>query len=258
MLTAERRQRILEEVETRNSVSVTELCHLLRVSDMTIRRDLRALSDKGMLERVHGGALARRDRINELPYLIRSTENIQQKRIIGQRAAEYIHDGDSIALDIGTTTLELAKAMVGIRNLTVLTANLLVAEVLKDAPNIRLVISGGELRFEEFSLVGPFAQRSFKEFRIDKAFASAGGMDLKKGLTDYNHQDIQVKQALITHANQVIALVDSSKFGVAYEHVFAPLSMVDYLITDEDAPLEGLNQLTLDGIKVIVAERERV
>ncbi len=258
MLTAERRQRILEEVENRNSISVTELCHLLSVSDMTIRRDLRALSDEGMLERVHGGALARRDRSNELPYLIRSTENIHQKKIIGQRAADYVHDGDSIALDIGTTTLELAKAMVGIRNLTVLTSNLLVVEVLKEAPNIRLVISGGELRFEEFSLVGPLAQRTFKEFRIDKAFLSAGGLDLIKGLTDYNQQDIQVKQALITHANLVIAMIDSSKFGVVYDHVFAPLSMVDYLITDEEAPLEGLDQLTLDGIEVIVAEKERV
>ena len=258
MLTAERRQRILEEVENRNSVSVTELCELLSVSDMTIRRDLRALSESGLLERVHGGALRRRDRGNELSYLNRSTENRSKKQVIGKRAALFVHEGDSIALDIGTTILELAKAMVGIPNLTVLTANMLVAEALKEAPNIRLVITGGELRYEEFSLVGPFAQRSFQEFRVDKAFLGAGGLDMHNGLTDYNQQDIQVKKALIAHANRVFALVDSSKFGVVYDQLFTPFSKVDYLITDEDAPPQALDRLVSQGVHVIVASKVNV
>lgn len=253
MLIAERRKRILEEVENRNSVSVTELCHLLSVSDMTIRRDLRVLSEGGLVERVHGGALARRDHSNALRYEIRSTENIHQKELIGKAAARLVTEGDSLALDIGSTCMQLAKAMTGTNNLTVLTANLLVAEVLKEAPNIRLLISGGELRYEEFSLVGEFAQRTFKEFRIDKAFVGTGGLDLSRGLTDYNEQDVLVKKSLIAYASQVIVLVDSSKFRAKFDTIFAPLSAVDILITDEGAPQDALDRLISTGIEVIVA-----
>ena len=254
MLTAERRQRIVEVVETRRSVSVSELCKMMSVSDMTIRRDLKVLSDEGILERVHGGALARDGAPKELPYLIRATEFINRKVAIGRRAAELISEGSSIALDIGTTTLELAKVMARVPNLTVVTASLPVAEVLKNSPNIRLILTGGLLRFEEFSLVGEFAERTFRDFRIDRAFVGAGGIDLQRGLTDYDQADIQVKKELISNSDQVTVLADSSKFSRTFPKAFAPLSQVDTLVTDGDAPEEGLKMLTSMGIEVILAE----
>ena len=254
MLTAERRQRIVEVVETRRSVSVSELCEMMDVSDMTIRRDLKVLSNEGMLERVHGGALACDGSLRELPYLVRATEHINHKVTIGRRAAELITEGSSIALDIGTTTLELAKALVWVPNLTVVTASLPVAEVLKNSLNIRLILTGGRLRFEEFSLVGEFAERTFHDFRVDRAFVGVGGIDLERGLTDYDQEDIKVKKELISNSEQVTVLADSSKFSRSFPKVFAIFTQVDTLVTDRDAPEEGLELLTSKGIEVVLAE----
>jgi DeoR/GlpR family transcriptional regulator of sugar metabolism len=253
MLTAERRTRIIELINDRNSISVSELGKLLNVSDMTIRRDLRTLANEGLLERVHGGALSRRGRSYEPPYLIRTTKSVEQKELIGRCAADLIDEGDSICLDVGTTTLELAKAMIGIPNLTVVTANLYIVEVLSEAPNIRLIMTGGILRKEEHSLIGHIAQRTYKEFRIDKAFVGIGGLHLEAGLTEYNLEDTLVKQAMIANAGQVIVLADSSKFGETCFALIAPLDVMDVLITDSGAPQEMIDALTTRGVDVIIA-----
>lgn len=253
MLTAERRQKILELIEDRNSITVVELCNLLYVSDMTIRRDLRVLANEGLLEHVHGGALSRRGRSYEPPYLIRSTKAIEQKEMIGRRAAELISEGDSIGLDVGTTTLELAKAMIGIPNLTVVTANLAIVDELSVAPNIRLIMTGGILRKEESSMIGHIAQRTYEEFKLDKAFVGIGGLHLEAGLTEYNLEDALVKKAQIGNAGQVIVLADSTKFGQTCFASIAPIEVVDILITDRDAPQEMVDALTAKGVEVITA-----
>src|SRR5690554_8038930 len=113
MLPAERRKYILELVEQHSSVTVAELCQSLQVSEMTIRRDLRMLSDEGLLQRVHGGAIAKRSRSYEPPYILRSTANVEAKLSIGREAARLVNEGDSVGLDVGTTTLELARSLVG-------------------------------------------------------------------------------------------------------------------------------------------------
>ena len=256
MLSAERHKFILELIEARNSISVAELCKMLDVSDMTIRRDLRTLANEGLLERVHGGALSRRGRSYEPPYLIRSTKAVEQKGLIGRRAAELIEEGDSIGLDVGTTTLELAKAMLGIPNLTVITASLSIAEVLSEAPNIRLIMTGGILRKEEFSLVGHIAQRTYEEFQIDKAFVGLGGLHLEAGLTEYNLEDTLVKKALIANAGQVIVLADGSKFGETCFALIAPIAEMDVLVSDEGAPKEMIEALTDRGVEVIIAKKK--
>lgn len=245
--------KIIELIEDRNSISVVELCKLLNVSDMTIRRDLRALANDGLLERVHGGALSRRGRSYEPPYLIRSTKAIEQKEVIGRCAATLIDEGDSIGLDVGTTTLELAKAMIGIPNLTVVTANLAIVDVLSDTPNIRLIMTGGILRKEEFSLIGHIAQRTYEEFRIDKAFVGIGGLHLDAGLTEYNLEDTLVKKAMIANAGKVIVLADSSKLGETCFALIATLDVMDVLVTDKNAPQEMLDALTARGVEVVIA-----
>ena len=257
MLTTERRQKILELIEDRNSITVAELCKIMHVSDMTIRRDLRVLANEGLLERVHGGAVSRRGRSYEPPYLIRSTKAIEQKELIGRRAAELINEGDSIGLDVGTTTLELAKAMIGIPNLTVVTANLAIVDVLSDAPNIRLIMTGGILRKEESSMIGHIAQRTYEEFRLDKAFVGIGGLHLKAGLTEYNLEDTLVKKAQIANAGQVIVLADSSKFGRTCFALIAPITKMDVLITDDGAPPEMVAELTSSGVEVIIAGKKQ-
>lgn len=252
MLPLERRKYILDLIEKRNSISVTELGQLLGVSDMTIRRDLRSLSNAGLLERVHGGALLRRGRSYEPPYVVRMVENIQRKECIARRAVELVEDGDSIALDIGTSTLELAKLLHGASNLTVVTASVHIANVLDDAPSLRLILTGGILRKQELSLVGHIAERSFHDFHVDKAFVGVGGLDLKDGLTEYNLEDALVKRAMIDNADQVIVIADSSKMGKTCFASIAPLSVIDVLVTDSGIPPEFQQQLIDDGIEVIV------
>jgi DeoR/GlpR family transcriptional regulator of sugar metabolism len=249
----ERQKHILDLIEKRNSISVGELCHLLGVSDMTIRRDLRSLSKAGLLERVYGGALLRRGRSYEPPYIIRMAENIQKKEIIGRRAAALVDDGDSIALDVGTTTLELAKSLRNASNLTVITASVHIANVLNEAPSLRLILTGGILRTQELSLIGHIAERTYKDFHVDKAFIGVGGLDLIDGLTEYNVEDTLVKRAMIENSDQVIVVSDSSKLGKKCFATIAPLSVVDILVTDHDIPEKIREQLTQEGIQVIIA-----
>ncbi|HEX7556813.1 MAG TPA: DeoR/GlpR family DNA-binding transcription regulator [Leptolinea sp.] len=252
MISAERRKHILELVEKRSSISVAEMCELLDVSEMTIRRDLSVLSNQGLLQRVHGGAVSRRGRSYEPPYMMRSSINVSDKQAIGEIASSLVMDGDSLVLDNGSTVLELAKQLVGKRNLTVLTASLAVANVLADAPGIRLILSGGILRPEEGSLIGHIAERTFQEFRIDKAFIGIGGISIENGLTEYNLEDTLVKRNLINNAEQIIVLTDSSKIGKTRFSFVAPLSVVDVLITDGRVSEEILQAYKNQGIEVLL------
>ena len=256
MISAERRKKILELVEKRSSISVAEMCEMLDVSEMTIRRDLSMLSNQGLLLRVHGGAVSRRGRSYEPPYLMRSSKNIEAKKAIGQVAASLVMDGDSLALDNGSTVLELAKLLIGNRNLTVLTASLAVANILAEAPGIRLILSGGILRQEEGSLIGHIAERTFQEFRIDKAFIGIGGISLENGLTEYNLEDTLVKRNMIANAEQIIVMTDSSKLGKTRFSYVAPLSVVDVLVTDSQASEEILQEFRSLGIETILTPQE--
>jgi DeoR/GlpR family transcriptional regulator of sugar metabolism len=251
---AERRKQILDLIEKRNSISVAELCRLLDVSDMTIRRDLRILSNRGLLERVHGGALSRRGRSYEPPYFSRATNNIIQKEIIGRCAAALVYEGDSIALDVGTTTLEIAKALTTTPNLTIVTASLPIANVLCQAPSIRLILTGGIVRDQELSMIGHIAEHTYKEFHIDKAFVGIGGLHPEAGLTEYNVEDSLVKKALIASAEQVIVVADSSKLGETCLASVGPLSIVDTLVTDVNAPPDIIDLLRARDIEIIFAQ----
>ena len=254
MVTAERQQQILKLIEQKNSVSVSELAKLLDVSDMTIRRDLRILSSRGLLERVHGGALSRRGRSYEPPFPSRVAEQVRQKELIGLSAAALVQEGDSVALDVGTTTLEIAKVLAKTPNLTVVTASLPIANILSLSPNLRLILTGGIVRNQELSLIGHIAERTYAEFRVDKAFVGVGGLHPEAGLSDYNLEDTLVKKVMIANADQVIVVADSSKLGETCFATIGPLSMVDTLVTDAAAPPEIVERLRSGGIEVILAQ----
>ena len=254
MFPAERRKYILELIEKQNSISVAELSHVLGVSDMTVRRDLRSLSRDGLLERVHGGALSRRGCSYEPPYVSRATKHVREKEIIGRRAAALVCKGDTVALDVGTTTLELAKALLHLTNLTILTASLHIANILREAPSLRLILTGGILRKQELSMVGHIAERTFDDFHVDKAFVGVGGLDIQAGLTEFNLEDMLVKKVMIANADQVIVVADSSKLGEVCFASIAPLSVVDILVTDACADPKTLEQLAANGVEVIVAQ----
>jgi DeoR/GlpR family transcriptional regulator of sugar metabolism len=253
MLAAQRRRRIQELLRERSSISVKELGELLGVSEMTIRRDLRLLDGQGALRRVHGGALADRSRSAEPPFPSRLPEQADQKRAIARCAAGLVRDGDCLALDVGTTTLELARLLICRRNLTVITASLHIAGLLAESPGIRLIVTGGEVRHGELSLTGHLACRALRSFRVDTAFIGIGGLDPEGGLTEYNLEDALVKQALIRHAARSVVVADSTKLGRTCFAAVAPVTRIHTLITDVLAPPEHVAALRERGLELMLA-----
>jgi len=231
-----RLSQIVDRIEKKGSVSVSELAGNFRVSEMTIRRDLIELEKMSIVRRVHGGAVAFYGRSYEPPLISRSHKNIPAKQIIGKYAANMVLDGDSIALDVGSTTIEMAMNLIGRQNLTILTPSLHIANLLSDERNIRVILPGGVVRRGEKSLIGDLTYHAFQEIFVDKLFLGVGGIDSQAGLTEFEMQDAQVKKAMIKSAKEVIALADSSKFQMIAFSFFAKLEDIDHLICDEKPP----------------------
>jgi len=253
----ERQKIILQIIAEQGAVTVAELCERFGVSDMTIRRDLSTLERASLLRRIHGGAVSARGRSYEPPVLTRVHEAPEAKRAIGRLAATLVHEGDSIALDIGTTTLELARNLTRLQDITVLTNSLPIANLLTDQPGIRLMLCGGIVRPGERSLIGPVAEYTFSQFYVDKAFIGIGGVDLEAGLTEYNTDDAEVKRHMIRNAQRCILLTDSRKFGLKTFASVAPLSVVDDIVTDDGLKPEFREALEREGIVVHIASVAR-
>jgi DeoR/GlpR family transcriptional regulator of sugar metabolism len=252
MHTQERLQAILDLLGSHGSVSVGDLSERLHVTPMTVRRDLAALERKGLLRRVRGGAVSAQGRSYEPPLLTRARNNPEAKRRIGAAAAELVRDGDSIAIDVGTTALEVARHLVGRHNLTVITPSVHVAGLLAEQPTIRVILTGGILRPGEFSLVGDLAERAFKDFFVDKLFLGIGGVDFAAGLSEFNLEDAQVKRAMIASAKEVIVVADCSKFARVAFAAVADLAAVRHVVTDSGVPGEVVAGLESRGIVVRV------
>lgn len=253
MLYKERQRTILDILDAQNSITVSELVARFGVSEMTIRRDLSALERRGLLRRVHGGAISARGRAYEPPYLTRSDQQSIAKQRIGKVAADFVHDGDSLILDVGTTTLEVARQLVYKQNLTIITPSFWIAALLADHAGIRLILSGGILRPGELSMVGHLAERVFQEFYVDKLFLGAGAVDVEAGLTEYNLEDTLVKKAMLKSAKEVILVADATKFHrVAFTSI-APLKAVHRIVTDSSLDPETVARLEEQGIEVILA-----
>jgi DeoR/GlpR family transcriptional regulator of sugar metabolism len=253
MLQTERRQSILNLIEKEGALQVNELVRRFSVSEMTLRRDLAALERQGLLRRVHGGAISDRGRSFEPPFLARRAAHQEEKRRIGQAAAALIKNGDSITLDVGTTTLEIARNLAEKQDLTVLTPSFQVAAVLSSQPGIRLILTGGILRPGELSLVGHVAERTFQDFYVDKLFLGAAGIDLQAGLTEYNLEDTLVKHAMLRSAKQVILVADASKFNRVAFAAIAPMKSIHTIITDASLDSATVTQLRKMDIDVILA-----
>jgi len=257
IMQSERQRQIVEIIRLSGSVIVADLCNRLNVSEMTIRRDLRNLDREGLLRRVHGGAVSNLGRSYEPPYKIRMTRQAEIKKAIGRKAAELIVDGDSIALDVGTTTFEIACALQGKRNLTIITASLPIAnEIVSNlslTSDIRLVLTGGIVRSGELSMIGHIAEQTYSNLHVDKAFIGVGGISLEGGLTEYNLEDTLVKRSLIQNAHQRIVVADSSKIGRTTFTTITQLSMVNTIITDSDIPGEIKKSLQGKGIEILIA-----
>ncbi len=254
----ERQSQIVEMVLSKGHVSVPEICGLFGVSEMTARRDLTQLDRQGLLRRYHGGAAASLGRSYEPAYNIRSTKQRAAKEAIGRKAAELVIDGDSIALDVGTTTLAIVPGLAGKRNLTIVTsclqiANLVVSHMALEVA-ARLIVTGGIVRPRELSMIGAIPDQAYQHFHVDKAFIGTAGISLQDGLTEYNVDDAQIKRVMMRHARERIVVADGSKFGVTTFSSVGALTEADKIVTDRSAPAEMLEAIRQRGVEIILAD----
>jgi DeoR/GlpR family transcriptional regulator of sugar metabolism len=248
-----RREHILKEIENVGTVSVLELATSLNVSSMTIRRDLINLEQEGLIRRIYGGAVSDIRRAYEPPLALRSAQASTAKQLIGKTAAELVGEGDTVALDVGSTTFEVAKNLVDRRNLTIVTPSLHVANLFINQPDVRLILPGGIVRRGEASLIGGLTLQAFDGLFVDRLFLGVGCLDATTGLTEFNWEDTQVKQAMIKSAKEVIAVVDSTKFGkVAFARV-CHFNSIHKLVTDRPPPDPILAKLNQANVKIVLA-----
>lgn len=249
MLVAERYDKIVQLVNERGSIRVTELSELCQVTEETIRRDLDRLEQAGRLRRSHGGAVSVKDQQPEVPYFEREVTRADEKKRIAEEAVKLIQPKDRILLDASTTAWYMAASMPDIP-LTVLTNSIKVAMELSSKEKIEVISTGGILASRSLSYVGPLAERSLDAYHVDKAFFSCKGVHLERGISESNELQARIKHKMVGMADQVILLADSSKFGVqAFTHV-ADLSDIHTIITDGRVSSELLLQLKEKQIAV--------
>lgn len=260
MLVPERQERILAELRRSGAVRVTDLTELFGVSDMTVRRDLEQLAGEGLARKVYGGAVLA-GRVAFEPRLVKKIDLAQPaKRAIAEHAAGLIRPGAMVALSAGTTTWAMARDLVTIPALTVVTNSATVAEAIGslDTSNQVTIILTGGIRTPSAALVGPVADRTIASMHVDMLFLDVHGLDLRAGFTTPNLAEATTNRALVDSAREVVVLADSSKWGVVGLAGIGPLTLAHTLITDHCLPDDGLALLREEiGNVVAVPSQQR-
>ena len=254
MLAVERRRLIAESVRSRGVVSVAEMAETLGTTEITLRRDLRAMAKDGLLVRTHGGAVQPASLGHEPSYYEKSGQAAIEKAAIARLAFGLIRPGDSILLGPGTTTLALARLLVASPELTVVTNSLLVAQALMDAPRVEVILTGGTLRRSIHALVGPATEDSVRALRASQAFISGNGFSAERGLSTPNPLVAATDRAIAGAAQQVVVLVDHTKIGQETMCQTVPTARIHTLITDSKAEPAALDAIRQAGVDVRVAE----
>lgn len=249
----ERLEQILDLLQDQGRVSVSELSDRFDVSAVTIRNDLATLNQQGRLVRTHGGAVLRNNQATDLPaFTLRKELQSSEKERIGRAAAALVRDGDAIALDASTTAWQVARHLKDRRELTVVTNGLFIALEFVDSPGVTVVMPGGTLRAASASLVGDEGACILELYHVQKGFFSAGGFTLEEGLTDTSQYEVELKQRMVERSKDVIALVDSSKWGQVTFASLASVDQLDRVLTDGAAPPEMVAALRQRGIDVVL------
>lgn len=240
----ERREQILRMLNENAKILVQDLCEVFGVSPATIRSDLRVLERSGRLRRTHGGAIPLVKTGFEPTQERKLIEHMEEKQRIAQYAASLVEEGDIIALDSGTTTLELAKALGNIPRLVVITYDIAIASYLDAHSDVTVYLMGGMLRKGFKCTTGAMTVSSLKSLNVDKAFIATNAFSLEKGFTTPNSELAECKKAILSISGQNILLMDSSKVGRVSFLNFAEIRDVDMIITDT-----GISARTLDAIR---------
>ena len=247
-----RRDSIVNYVQEKSFVSVQDLSKRFDVSMVTIRADLDVLEEKGLIQRRHGGAEIHPESIpGEIAFQSRARINQEAKRQIGMAAAGMVNDGDTILIDSSTTGFYVARYLQGKNDLKVITNGVNTAlELLRNEQSTIMV--GGMLSDKTYGTVGRLGRNTFSEIRVQKAFLGARGITVRDGLTDSNLLEVELKQAMVEIASELIAIVDSSKFNVIGFSSFAPAERISTIITDNNVKKENIHPFEELGIKIII------
>jgi DeoR family transcriptional regulator, fructose operon transcriptional repressor len=245
-----RKNRILEQLEKTGFIKVRELAIELDISEITIRRDLDRLDREGFLVKTHGGALKRDVTLNEYQNVKQIREKLLEKERIGRAAAEMVKLGDVVFLDTGTTTLQIAHALIKERDLTIVTNSILILSELRFIQHLDIILLGGSYRPGTFALGGPLAENALQNFRAKYAFLGADGITMKDGVTTNDIYTAQITRLMMRFAEKKILVSDHSKIGRMGSIKYANISDFDMLITDSGATNEEWDRLQNSGLTI--------
>lgn len=254
MIPHKRRLEIIKLLEEEGSSEVGHLAKLFKVTEVTIRKDLEKLEGEGFITKEHGGAFLKMRPDRLLSLSMSNTENMDKKARIGRRAASFVKNGDTVIIDSGTTTTELAKEIADRNRLTVITTSLSVALHLGSNPGIEIHMTGGELKAPTMSLTGHQAAEFFANIHAEKLFLSAMGLSFKTGLTYTGISDVIVKKAMLKAATKVYLLADSTKIEKQSFASLGDLNLIHTLITDSGIDPQHRALLEKQKIEVIIAD----
>ncbi|MEH7444182.1 DeoR/GlpR family DNA-binding transcription regulator [Bacillus sp. JJ1122] len=240
LLSTERHDYILGQLEKKKKILVASLAAELGVTPETIRRDLDILEKEKKLQRVHGGAVRFHQTKDEPHFSKKMSVRTAEKMAIGQKAAEFIKDGDTIMMDVGTTTVHLADAISDVQGVTIVTNSLAAAEILNHRLENKefdgkVIVLGGVTIPEQKSIVGSLTCKMLDSFRFDKVFLSCGGMTITD-VSDFDFEECIVSASMVERANQVFLLSDASKIDHQSFYKICPLTTVDYVICNQEMP----------------------
>lgn len=245
-------------VRANGAVSLRELARVVQTSEVTVRRDVRALEAEGLLDRRHGGAVLPGGFTRESGFPQKSHLATAEKTAIADVAAGLVEEGEAIVVGAGTTTQELARRLARVPGLTVVTNSLLVAQALAHANRVEVVMTGGTLRGSNYALVGSGAEQSLQGLRVSRAFLSGSGLTAERGLSTSNMLSASVDRALVQAAGEVVVLADHTKLGTDTMFQTVPTDVMTRLVTDEPPPHDDraateLQALADQGVQITVA-----
>jgi DeoR/GlpR family transcriptional regulator of sugar metabolism len=257
MLAEERRFRIQEILSGQRTIAASDLCAALGVTAATVRRDLAALEQDGVLVRSHGGAVSRMSSTNFQPsYEALSHSHSVEKHAIARAAEHLVLDGETVFLEGSTTVFELARSLNQRNRLTVVTNSPTIVCQLQRSSGVTVLCTGGDLQKDTFYFSGEWAQRALAEIRLDKAIMGVSAIDISYGVSTANHAEAQIKKMISRAAKTRIALADHSKFGTQSFAYVGPVADIDVLVTDSGTDPGYVKGLREAGVEVVVAESQ--
>ncbi len=254
MLAIERRNAILEKLQTEGKVVVSELSAFYEVSEETIRRDLEKLENEGYAIKSYGGAVLNENANLDLPFTVRKNTNVVGKQKIAELISDMVHDGESIFLDASSTAVAIAKAIKHKNDITIITNSLEIAIQLLEASGCKVISTGGVVTESSFALVGHVTDRTISSYCVDKAIISCKGFDLEAGFTDSDERHANNKRSMLAGARVKIVAIDNSKFHQISFAKIGNLQDITMIVTDKKPEDKWLEKFAKYNVECIYPE----